>query len=120
MSVNTGSSSCFRFSINATAPNSAKAVIQYSDKEAGTINAKGIVVVFGLFGIPMSINFSLIIDVKDSQARLTFKALSVETTVGTNHNTVAVNSGMAAKFKEQADAMTKDYEQFMKETKSGW
>lgn len=89
---------------------SSKAVIDYSDKEAGTINGKGMAKVTLGF-LPVNITYSIIIDVKDQKARLTFRALS-------NDVDRFTSSRVFDLFKVSMENLTADYISFLSSKKA--
>ena len=98
--------------------NSAKSVIEYSDKEAGTINGKGDVKI-GNYAIDVFVDFSLVIDVKDQRARLMFTANSY-------HNAAyplaqnPIFPEIFDKFKQRVEEINTDYQKYINETNSNW
>jgi hypothetical protein len=105
----------------AQAFKSSKDVIQYSDKSAGTINGKGICTVEGNLGSTIDISFALILDLKDTRTRLSFKALtwSVPSLKSTGEDT-QFNQFIFDKFKVRVDEITKSYLDFINSDSTNW
>ena len=99
---------------------SAKSVIEYSDKAVGTINGKGIVSVPGELGIPVDVSFSLIVDVKDGKARLTFKAISVSFQMSGPATESALNPPIFESFKKRVDELSESYRKYLSSTSTDW
>ncbi len=74
---------------------SAKAVIQYQDKEAGKIVGKGIMVVKYGMGIPMDTHFTLTIEVKDNKIRASVEDAFILVSVSGNSSESRLDSDFA-------------------------
>jgi hypothetical protein len=102
--------------------NSAKSVIEYTDKGTGTINGKGRVSVTNGIGVPADIAFSIIIDIKDSKARLSFQSIKyygdgiIESLLSEH----PMNQAMQNKFVVKVDEMTESYQKYITTTASDW
>lgn len=107
----------------AQAFRSFKSVVEYSDKAAGTINAKGTVDVPGGLGLPVQVHFSLIIDLKDNRARLSFTALRVTVTGVTSPGSIQeapVSPMIFERFVSEAEALANQYAGFMAKEFNDW
>lgn len=98
---------------------SAKAVIEYSDKETGTINGKGTMSVPGGLGFPVVVKFAIIIDVKEGRSRLTFEALSMRSGSG-NDETTNITEFIYTPYKKEVQAMISDYVSFLQTQTADW
>ena len=100
---------------------SAKAVIQYEDKEEGIIVGKGFVVVRYGMGVPADTYFTLTIEVKDKKARATIEDAYFTVTMGTASSTTAVdNEATMSRFKPEVLKMFESLEAALKGEKEGW
>lgn len=76
---------------------SAKAVIEYQDKEAGKIVGHGSALV-NYAVIPMNTHFTLTIDTKDNKARISIQGVYFETSSGGMINRNTADATMVARF----------------------
>lgn len=105
----------------AQAFRSAKSVIEYSDRTAGTISAKGTMTVPGGLGMPVDIRFSLVIDHKDGRARLVYTALEITATTGLQSMTsTSIHPKIFEAFEVETNKMTESYRQFLKSSPAKW
>lgn len=94
----------------ATAFNSANAVIQYENKENGTIMGNG-VINSSIMITPCDIKFSVSTEVKDNKARITATGLSINV----NHSgESAINRNMWEGFKGQIEEVVNSYDRYLK------
>lgn len=97
---------------------SAKSAIEYYDKGSGTINAKGYVTVPGGLGIPVSVRFALVVDIKDDRARLSFTALGVTSSGSTTES--PVYPPIFEAFQSEAFEMVLDFKKAVGSATNDW
>jgi len=104
---------------------SAKAVIQYSDKESGIINGNGTATAeFGGIG-PTTLSYKFIFEIKDNKSRITFSEVmpvfdnssSGRMAAGMTHG---IGNNQWPRFTEWADNIINDYARFVKSNNSDW
>jgi hypothetical protein len=98
---------------------SSKQVIQYTDKNLGTINGEANLTTDGTFGQPYLINFQLIIDLKDNKARLTFTPESVMVPTASSRE-MTLDDTALNQFKAKVESMAADFHDYVNNNATSW